>query len=125
MQAYNMVTNGVVAVAAMHMAVIAARSSRTPAPATPFSSKYVSVALAVALLAVTISGARGQAIGTAALNNPSNLPYGNYADLTDAVRASPGRITPAELALLSEIGMHRNHCFVDSGYSTSSNNRFP
>ena len=119
MQAYNMVSNGVVAVAVMHMAVIAARNSRTPAPATPFSSKYVSVALAVALLAVTISGARGQAIGTAALNNPSNLPYGNYADLTDAVRASPGRITPAELALLSEIGMHRNHCFVDSGCSTS------
>ena len=67
-----MVTNGVVAVAVMRMAMLAARNSRTPAPATTFSSKYVSFAPAVALLAVTISGARGQAIGAAALYNPNN-----------------------------------------------------
>jgi hypothetical protein len=96
----NMVTNGVVAVAAMHMAMLAARNSRTPAPAATFSSKYVGFALAVALLAVTISGARGQAIGAAALHNPSNTPFGNYANLTSAVRASPSRITPAELSLV-------------------------
>jgi len=61
-QTCSMVTNGVVAMAAIHMAMQAARTSRAHAPATTFSNKYVSFALAAALLAITISGARGEGI---------------------------------------------------------------
>ena len=62
-QASSMVTNGMVALAAMHMAVQAARASRAHAPTTTISIKYIGLALAVALLAVSISGARGEAYG--------------------------------------------------------------
>jgi hypothetical protein len=54
-----MVTNRGVAVAVLHMAMLAVQNSRTHAPATAFSNKYASFALAVALLAVAISEARG------------------------------------------------------------------
>ena len=47
----------------MHMAVQAARASRAHAPTTTISNKYIGFALAVALLAVSISGARGEAYG--------------------------------------------------------------
>ena len=62
-QTCSMVTNGAVAMAAIHMAIQAARTSRAHAHATAFSNEYVSFALAAALLAVTISGARGEAFG--------------------------------------------------------------
>ena len=62
-QASSMVTNGMVALAAMHMAVQAARASRAHAQTTTVSNKYIGLALAVALLAVSISGARGEAYG--------------------------------------------------------------
>jgi len=58
---------------------------------------------------------RGEAIGACAQFNIGNETLGNYANLTATFRASPNRITPNELALLSEIGMHNNHCFIDSG----------
>ena len=45
------------------MAVQAARASRAHAPTTAISNKYISFALAVALLAVSISGASGEAYG--------------------------------------------------------------